>query len=281
MPPRANPAGSATVGSFFVPKLPASLLKFPIRASLITVWTTNLTGALAAFLTPSQAFLIESFIDVNALPVESVARLNNGSILSRNQLATGAIMLSRIVFHAVRRTSRIRLNPALMLSITVEMTGQAVSRNQFTTGATTRSLIKFHAAFSASRIMLKPRLISSITSEITGHTHVWNHDTTAWTRACTAAHARNTKSRIVLNASGIVTVTQCFNTSRTGKITFSKAHEIKSPIAENTGDTTFSQNATSAGPRSSRTNPTIAPNAGLIALSHSQTAAPPIASNTG
>src|SRR5699024_11276213 len=117
MPPRANPDGNDTDGNVPVPSFFASLLKLLIRASLMTVSTTNLIGALAAALIPSQAFLIVSFIPLNDLPVASVAFLNSGSIVSRNQFATGAIT---VFFRSEEHTSELQSRFDLVCRLLLE-----------------------------------------------------------------------------------------------------------------------------------------------------------------
>src|SRR5690606_38232615 len=167
-PPRANPDGRDTSGSFFVPSLPASLLKFPISASLMTVLTTNRTGDLAASLMPSHAFFTTSLRVVNASPTSSVARPNRGAIVSRNQLATGAITLSRTKFHAVLMASRIVLNAVLIRSTAPSMIERAVSLIHETTVLMV-FLTNSHASLSESRIVLNAFLIHSITRCTAGH----------------------------------------------------------------------------------------------------------------
>src|SRR5699024_2977124 len=59
-----------------------------------------------------------------------------GQAVSRNQATTGAITRSLMKSHAVLSTARITLNPALISSITSEITGHTHVWNHDTTACT-------------------------------------------------------------------------------------------------------------------------------------------------
>ena len=160
------------------PKVDATVLYFETIPSRKISSITNLIGFFAVSRIASQAFLIESFIELKESLTPSVVRLKSGWIVSRNQVATGLMTRSLTKFQASRIESRMTLKAFFRASMTERTSGQAVFLNHWTT-ALIADLIESQTLLTISQRSLNPPMKKSMTAFAIGHAVFRNHWMTA------------------------------------------------------------------------------------------------------